>query len=327
MGRFRGYGGRRRIIGGGCGRGWRQRGRRGRCWRRRFRIGSRSGGNRGASGSAVGVWGKLPRGDALANAAYLVVAGMDPKGGALIRLAAVLEPADLPGQVAAGISEVVETGFDRATGAVLSRRRRRLGALVLEDRTLEADPEETAGVLAAEAWRAGALPWTEAARQLQARGALLRGLEPELPDLSDAALGEALGTWLAPGLVGLRRLGDVAGVDLVALLRARLGWEGSARLDRLLPTHLALPGGRAAVDYGETVPLASARAQMFYGLVETPRLAEGRVPLRLALLSPAGRPIAITADLAGFWRGAWTDARRDMRGRYPRHDWPEHPGG
>jgi ATP-dependent helicase HrpB len=92
-----------------------------------------------------------------------------------------------------------------------------------------------------------------------------------------------------------------------------------------LPSHLALGPGRAAIDYAEPVPLASARAQHFYGLAETPLLAQGRIPLRLALLSPAGRPIAITADIAGFWRGAWADARRDMRGRYPRHNWPENP--
>ena len=104
-----------------------------------------------------------------------------------------------------------------------------------------------------------------------------------------------------------------------------IGWERASRLDRELPTHLALPGGRAAVDYTQPVPTASARAQAFYGLAEAPRLAGGRVPLQLALLSPAGRPIAITADLGGFWRGAWADARRDMRGRYPRHNWPENP--
>ena len=86
-----------------------------------------------------------------------------------------------------------------------------------------------------------------------------------------------------------------------------------------------LPGGQAAVDYTAPVPIAAARAQHFYGLAETPKLAGGRVPLRLSLLSPAGRPIALTADIAGFWRGAWADARRDMRGRYPRHNWPENP--
>ena len=105
-----------------------------------------------------------------------------------------------------------------------------------------------------------------------------------------------------------------------------LGWERAARLDRELPTHVTLPGGRAPVDYLQPIPVASARAQAFYGLEATPRLADGRVPLQLALLSPAGRPIAITADLGGFWRGAWADARRDMRGRYPKHEWPENPG-
>ena len=270
---------------------------------------------------------KLARGDALANAPFLVAAMLDPKGAALIRLAAPLDPADLPPQVAASITETVESGFDPASGAVLSRRRRRLGALVLEDRTLEADPAETAAVLAATALRTGgALPWTEAARQLQARAALLRTIDPDFPDLSDAALAATAADWLAPHLLGVNRLADVAKLDLAALLRAHLGWDAAARLDRTLPTHVALPGGRAAVDYDQPIPVASARAQPFYGLDQTPLLADGRIPLRLALLSPAGRPIAVTADLAGFWRGAWADARRDMRGRYPRHDWPENPG-
>ena len=117
-------------------------------------------------------------------------------------------------------------------------------------------------------------------------------------------------------------MADVAALDLAALLRGRLGWAHAARLDRDLPTHLPLRGGRAAVDYTQPVPLASARAQAFYGLSATPLLAGGRVPLQLALLSPAGRPIAITADLGGFWRGAWADARKDMRGRYPRERRP-----
>ncbi len=89
--------------------------------------------------------------------------------------------------------------------------------------------------------------------------------------------------------------------------------------------HLALPGARAPIDYTQPVPVAAARAQAFYGLAATPRLADGRVPLQLALLSPAGRPVAITADIAGFWRGGWADVRRDMRGRYPKHAWPEDP--
>ncbi len=270
---------------------------------------------------------KLPRTDSLADAPLLVVASLDLKASARIRLAAPIDPAALPPSVEAQVTETVESGFDAASGSVLSRRRRRLGALVLEDRTVAADPTATAAALAeAVGRRLDALPWTDAARQLQARAGRLRALDPHLPDLSDAGLAAGVASWLAPHLMGLSRLSEVEGLDLHAILRGVLGWQHATRLDRDLPTHLALPGGRAAVDYAQPVPLASARAQAFYGLAATPSLAGGRVPLQLALLSPAGRPIAITADIAGFWRGAWADARKDMRGRYPRHDWPEDPG-
>jgi len=156
--------------------------------------------------------------------------------------------------------------------------------------------------------------------------ALLARLEPDAgwPDFSDAALGTDR-NWLEAHLFGLSRLAELAKLDLAAILRGRLTWEQTSRLDRALPTHLPLPGGRAAVDYTQPVPVVAARAQSFYGLAETPRLAGGRADLRLALLSPAGRPVAITADLAGFWRGAWADVRKDMRGRYPKHHWPDDP--
>ena len=144
------------------------------------------------------------------------------------------------------------------------------------------------------------------------------------PDLSDAALDADRG-WLAPHLAGMTRLAEVARIDLASVLRARLDPAQARLLDRALPAQLELPGGRAAVDYTQPVPLAAARAQHFYGMAATPLLAGGRVKLRLALLSPAGRPVAITGDLADFWRGAWAEARRDMRGRYPRHHWPENP--
>lgn len=269
---------------------------------------------------------KLPLADKLSKAKLLAVASLEMKGSARIRLAAVLDGSDLPAVLAERVTEQVETGLDPATGSVLARRRRRLGALVLEDRTEAADPAETAAALAA-AVTIAALPWTDAAHQLRARVALLRGLEPEAgwPDLSDEALAASRAEWLAPQLHGQSRLAAVDKLDLHAILRGRLDWALAARLDRELPSHLALPGGRAAVDYTQPVPLAEARAQAFYGLAETPLLAGGRVELRLALLSPARRPIAITADLAGFWRGAWADVRKDMRGRYPRHDWPERP--
>jgi ATP-dependent helicase HrpB len=270
---------------------------------------------------------RLPSADKLASEKLLAVAALDLKASARIRLAAPLDPAALPASVAAQIVETVESGYDAATGSVLSRRRRRLGALVLEDRTIPADPQATARTLAGVvAQDLAVLPWTDAARQLQARAALWREkLDPDTPDLSDPALAASAADWLAPHLHGTSRLAGVGGLDLHRILHGMLGWDRAARLDRELPTHLALPGGRAAIDYTQPIPTASARAQAFYGLGATPLVAGGRVPLQLALLSPAGRPIAITADLAGFWRGAWADARRDMRGRYPRHDWPENP--
>jgi ATP-dependent helicase HrpB len=288
---------------------------------------------RGEPGSfrmAGGGGARLAVSDPLARATLLAVASLEVKTGARIKLAAVLDVANLPDAVAARVTEAVESGLDPATGSVLARRRRRLGALVLEDRTEVADPAETAAALAAAATLAQ-LPWTDGARQFQARVALMRGLEPEggWPDLSDAALAAERG-WLVAPLVGFSRLADLARLDVAEALRGVLagredGWARLQRLDRELPTHLPLPRGRAAVDYTQPVPLAEARAQHFYGLRETPKLAGGRVGLRLALLSPAGRPVAITGDLAAFWRGAWADARKDMRGRYPRHDWPEDP--
>jgi ATP-dependent helicase HrpB len=269
---------------------------------------------------------RLPPADALARSKLLAVAALDMRAAPRIRLAASLDPAALPPLLADQVEEARDTTFDPVTGAVLTRRRRRLGALVLEDRTVAAEPGETAAALArAVAARLDALPWTNAARQLQARAARLRELDAGVPDLADAALAAAADTWLLPHLDGISRLSELDRLDLTALLRGVLGWETASRLDRDLPGEIALPGGRAGVDYTQPVPVASARAQAFYGLRETPRLAGGRVPLRLALLSPAGRPIAVTADLAGFWRGAWADARRDMRGRYPKHDWPERP--
>jgi ATP-dependent helicase HrpB len=267
---------------------------------------------------------KLPPSDPLARAPLLAIGSLDLGASARIKLAAPLDLADLP---AGRITETIENGFDPVSGTVLSRRRRRLGALVIDDKTLPADPAATAATLAEAAGRKlDALDWTDAARQLQARAALLRGVDPAVPDLSDAALAASVADWLAPHLLGTARLADVAKLDLLALLRGILGWEHASRLDRDLPTHLPLPGGRAAIDYSGPVPVASARAQAFFGQATTPLLAGGRVPLQFALLSPAGRPVAITADLAGFWAGAWADVRRDMRGRYPRHDWPEQPG-
>ncbi len=286
-------------------------------------------GEPGAFRLSGGGGARLARTDPLAAAPLLAIAALDMAGSARIRLAAPLNADALPPALAARITEQAEIGFDSATGAVLARRRRRLGALVLSDRTEPADLAEVARRLAAEvgAQALRPLPWTEAARQFQARVALMRTVEQDgnWPDLSDTALAERATEWLAPHLSGMTRLSALAQLDLHRVLHGLLDWQHALRLDRELPTHITLPGGRAAVDYTQPVPLASARAQAFYGLRATPLLAGGRVKLSLALLSPAGRPIAVTGDIAAFWRGGWSDARREMRGRYPKHAWPEDP--
>jgi ATP-dependent helicase HrpB len=270
---------------------------------------------------------RLSQADKLAAASLLVVASLEQKASAQIRLAAPLHPDRLPPNIAVQVTETRESGFDPVSGAVFCRRRRRYGTLVLEDRMIPADPDEVATILAGVfAAKPDLLPWTDAARDLQARAAILRSVDPSFPDISDSWLAQNIVEWLVPRLHGITRLAEIAEkLDLAAVLRGVLGWQQSQRLDRELPTHLELPGGRAAVDYSQPIPIAAARAQAFYGLRESPKLADGRVKLQLALLSPAGRPVAITGDIAGFWRGAWSDVRKDMRGRYPRHDWPEHP--
>jgi ATP-dependent helicase HrpB len=274
-----------------------------------------------AGGSA-----SLPPTDPLARAKLLVVASIDLGNSARIALAAALETQDLPPVLLARIETSVETRLDPQTGAVLARRRRRLGTLILDDRTEPADPKHRAALLAqAAAENPSALNWDNAATQFQARVEWMRRLEPDQwPDLSSAGLAASVQDWLAPALhEGIARLADLP--NLAELLRNQLDWAQRRRLDAELPSTLAHAHGSAPIDYTQPVPQASARAQAFYGLAATPRLANGRIGLRLALLSPAGRPIAITADLAAFWASGWAEARREMRGRYPKHDWPEHP--
>ncbi|QYU67571.1 hypothetical protein J4558_22110 [Leptolyngbya sp. 15MV] len=154
----------------------------------------------------------------------------------------------------------------------------------------------------------------------------MRRIEPDWPDLSDATLIATAETWLAPHLMGCTRLAEAKSPDLLGILRGGLPHEQQRRLDTALPARLDLPAGRsAAIDYDRETPTLEARAQHLYGLDGLPPLAGGRVPLQVSLLSPAGRPIAITGDLHAFWRGGWRDARKDMRGRYPKHAWPEEP--
>jgi ATP-dependent helicase HrpB len=293
------------------------------------RVGQRRG-DPGSFRFSGGGGGRMGKNDKMASTPLLVAAALDVKDAARIRMAAPLDPDDLPPTLVARVTEQAEAGFDPVSGAVLARRRRRLGALVLSDRTVPVDPAEVADLLAdtVAAQALKPLKFDDTIAQYRARVALMRGIEPDKgwPDLSDEALISTVREWLAPHLTGMARLADLQRLDLISIFRGMMPWAQGQRLDQALPGHLTLPHGRAAVDYTQPVPIASARAQTFYGMTQTPKLAEGRVPLRLALLSPAQRPIAVTADLANFWTGAWADARRDMRGRYPKHDWPENPG-
>jgi ATP-dependent RNA helicase HrpB len=221
--------------------------------------------------------------------------------------------------------------FDARAGAVLARRRLRFGPLVLEEEPIAAaDPAALASALAAAVAERGLrdLPWSGAARQVQARVGWMRKAEGEgaWPDLSDEALVAGVQDWLAPHLHGRTRLAELAGLDLPAILLGALDWDARRRLDAALPARVPLPAGRAAaVDYARDVPTLEARAQHLFGLAALPPLAGGRVPLQAAVLSPAGRPVAVTGDLAGFWRGGWAEVRKEMRGRYPKHAWPDDP--
>ncbi|HYP63218.1 MAG TPA: ATP-dependent helicase HrpB [Acidocella sp.] len=283
---------------------------------------------RGAAGSyrlAGGGSGNLSPADPLARSRLLVAASLEAKGH-VIRLGAALDMEDLPDFLSARLQTTRETGFDPMAGSVLVRERVRLGNLILADRNAPASPDEIQEALAqALSTRLDQLDWTDAAENLCARSAVMRQIDPEFPDLSRPALAASVQDWLAPYLSGMTNLREAKSVDVYEALRTHLGHERARELDKALPAELRLKHGIIRIDYAGPLPVASARAHVFYGTDSTPQLAGGRVPLQLALLSPAQRPIAITADLAAFWRGGWADARKDMRGRYPKHDWPEEP--
>lgn len=295
------------------------------------RIAAKRGAMDGAFRLASGQGARLPATDPLGKSPLLAVADLELLGTeARIRMAAPLTRAALEDAFPERLIREEGASFDPRSNAVVARRRLRLGPLVLEEATLpHADPAAVASALAAAA--AGRafrdLDWTEAARQTRARMGWMHGVEgAEWPDVSDAALAADNGAWLAPWLSGMTRLSELRGLDAVAVLRGLLPHGLQKRLDAALPPRVALPNGRSAsIDYTGEVPRLEARAQWLFGLATLPSLAGGRISLQVALLSPAGRPIAVTADLPGFWRGAWADVRKEMRGRYPRHDWPEDP--
>lgn len=275
---------------------------------------------------------RFAEGDALGRAAFVAIADLDgDPAESRIWLAAPLDEVALRRAVGRAITTERDVFWDARAEVVRAVERERLGALVLRQRELrEVAPEEIRDALlgAVRDGGLGLVPWSPAARAMRERLAFAHALEPHrYPSVSDAALLASLEQWLAPALAGSRRLGDLARADLGAGLLSVLGWEARAGLDRLAPTHLEVPSGsRIGIDYGDPVaPVLAVRLQEVFGLTQTPSVGEGRVPLTLHLLSPAHRPVQVTRDLANFWRTTYFEVRRDLKGRYPRHAWPEDP--
>jgi ATP-dependent helicase HrpB len=298
------------------------------------RIAQRRPGGLGQFRLSNGRGAALPPSDALASADYLAVAELDgDRREARIFLAAPLTRAEIEEGFADRLERRDVVEWEPREGAVLARRQLRLGELVLRDEALPDPPPAAVAAALIGAIRAGGLavlPWRKEAAQLRARIMFLRrveGADAGWPDLGDDALLAGLEDWLAPSLDGITRLAQLDRLDLAAILRARLDWARQRALDEKAPSHLTVPSGsRLAIDYaaGET-PTLAVRLQEMFGAAATPRIAGGRVALRLALLSPAGRPLQVTSDLAGFWATSYRAVRAEMRGRYPKHPWPEDP--
>ncbi|MBN8987973.1 MAG: ATP-dependent helicase HrpB [Rhizobiales bacterium] len=268
----------------------------------------------------------------LARAPYIAVAeltGTAAQG--RILLAAPITQEEIESRFADQIENTEEISFDRAAIALRARRKKSLHAITLSEAPMALSPSaETATIFAAGLIAAGLdkLPWSKSLKQWRDRVMFLRKAEGESwPDLSDEALAAASETWLVPALYNKTSLKDLSPGDLSDALMALLPWDLRARLEREAPTHFEAPTGTMlAIDYeAEQGPTIAVRLQELFGLNTHPSIAKGAVPLVLELLSPAQRPVQVTRDLPGFWRGSYAAVRSDLRGRYPRHPWPEDP--
>jgi len=274
----------------------------------------------------------LEAADSLAREAYLSVAGI--AGGATaarILLAAPMTEGEVETAAGPAIVTADEMVFDRTARALRARRTRRLGAIVVGERPLPLPANEAAAAILANGIASlglAALPWSKALLQWRDRVLFLRRAQGgDWPDLGDEALTAGIGGWLGPHLIGKPGLAAITTAELESTVHSLLPWSLGRRLDDEAPTHFEVPtGSRIPVEYdGADGPVLAVRVQELFGLDRHPAIAGGRVPLVLHLLSPAHRPIQITKDLPGFWRGSWASVKADMRGRYPRHSWPDDP--
>ncbi len=288
-------------------------------------------GERGRFVLANGRGAILDAADPLAGEAFLVVADLQGKAqNARIAAAAPIGEAELRGALGGRLSRTTETAFDPARRAVRVREATRLGAILLSERMLPAPSGAEADRAIVEALRAhglSLLPWSREATALRHRLAWLRkGLGEPWPDVSDAALTASLDDWLLPFLSGHASFDKIDANAVREGLMSLVPHDLQRRIATLAPTHFEAPtGSRVPIAYEGETPTLSIRVQELFGLDAHPAIAGGTVPLTLELLSPAHRPIQTTADLPRFWRGSWADVRADMRGRYPKHVWPEDP--
>ncbi len=289
---------------------------------------------RGAPGTflmANGRAAKMDDGAALARSGWLTIADISGRAaGARILAAAEIAPGDVEAIAAGSIEEVEETSFDRTSATIRRRQLRRFGAIALQEQPLPVEGSDAAAVLASGIAALGIerLPWSKAHAQTRDRVRFLRETTADAwPDLSDRVLAEKAVDWLAPFIEGRGSLAAITVDDLGKALAALLPWPAAQHLDEQAPTHFKTPAGsEIALDYGvDGRPLLRVRVQELYGLNSHPAIAGGRIPLTLELLSPAQRPIQITRDLPGFWQGSWAEVRADMKGRYPKHVWPDDP--
>lgn len=276
--------------------------------------------------------------DALMKCPWLVIADLGSRQGQReerIYLAAEFDPALFEGVLAEQVERVDILDWDEREQVLRAERQVKVGELVLSREPLPGlDDEARARALLGLVRRKGLnlLTWTPELRQWQARVALLRQLDlakdghSEWPDLADEALLASLEDWLQPYLGKVSRLSHFAALDLPSMLRNLLPWPLPQRLEEQAPAHLAVPSGsNIRLDYSENPPILAVRLQELFGLAETPRIANGRQQVKLHLLSPARRPVQVTQDLANFWRTTYAEVKKDLKGRYPKHYWPDDP--
>ena len=280
---------------------------------------------------------RMPKDDALAGREWLAVAELGGHVGESadrIYSATALDPANFREVLSTLVSEQEQVEWDYRKEQFVAERRRLVGNILLGTEPLENVSEEARsrallGVLRKRGL--GILPWNKTLEQWRARVKLLHrvaagGTETRWPDLSDEALLANLEQWLLPYLGQVKRLQDFQSLDLKAILQALLPWPLPLELERLAPERLAVPSGSSiAIDYSQDPPVLAVKLQEMFGCEHTPEVADGKVPLLIHLLSPAQRPLQVTQDLAGFWRSSYQEVKREMKGRYPKHPWPDDP--